>query len=106
MTNSRFPVTSRYHQIETTTLETVGGETVAYLRRRFLPDPDDLELLREHRVAEGDRLDRIAARYLGDAELLWRICDAQRALRPEELTETVGRVLRITLPEGVSGPTL
>ena len=33
----------------------------------------------------------------------WRICDANGALRPEELTELIGRRLRITLPEGVPG---
>ena len=29
--------------------------------------------------------------------------DANGAVRPEEITETVGRRLRITLPEGVPG---
>jgi len=51
----------------------------------------------------GERLDHIAAHYFGDPELFWRICDANRAMRPEELTETEGRRLLITLPEGVQG---
>jgi len=38
---------------------------------------------------------------LGDPELFWRVCDANRAMRPDELTETIGRRLRITLPEGI-----
>jgi hypothetical protein len=54
-------------------------------------------------VAQGDRLDNLAARYLGDPEQYWRLCDANRALRPDELIETVGRQLRITLPQGVPG---
>ena len=41
--------------------------------------------------------------YLGDPEQFWRLCDANGAMRPDELTETVGRRLRITLPEGVPG---
>jgi hypothetical protein len=55
----------------------------------------------EHSVAQGDRLDSISARYLGDPEQFWLICDANGAIRPEELTETIGRRLRITLPAGV-----
>jgi hypothetical protein len=54
-------------------------------------------------VFQGDRLDNIAALYLGDPEQFWRICDANAAMRPNELTETIGRRLRITLPEGIPG---
>ena len=50
-----------------------------------------------------ERLDNLAALYFGDPELFCRLCDANRALRPEELTETPGLQLRITLPEGVPG---
>jgi hypothetical protein len=63
-------------------------------------------LLQLHTVTEGERLDNITARYLGDPEQFWRVCDANNAMRPEELTETIGRKLRITLPEGITGPTL
>ena len=56
------------------------------------------------RSREGERLDIIAAQHLGDPEQFWRLCDANGAMRPDELTETVGRRLRITLPEGIPGP--
>jgi hypothetical protein len=95
--------TSRYFSLPTTTYETPAGETIVYLRRRFVPRPEALAPLEEHTVALGERLDTIAAARLGDPEQFWRICDANRALRPEELTETVGRRLRITLPAGVPG---
>lgn len=98
-----FPVTSRYHGIDTATLETVSGDTTIYLRRRFVPPPERFALLQEHTVTEGDRLDNITANYLGDPEQFWRICDANVAMRPDELTETVGSKLRITLPEGIPG---
>ena len=98
-----FPPTSRYHGIETATLETASGKTVIFIRRRVLPSPDDLSLLQEHVVSEGDRIDNIAALYLGDPEQFWRICDANGAMRPDELTDVVGRRLRITLPAGISG---
>lgn len=100
---SRFPVNSRYGGVGTTTLETTDGKTIAYLRRRFVPQPERFALLQEHTVTQGDRLDNLAAYYLGDPELFWRLCDANAAMRPEELIETVGRKLRITLPEGIPG---
>jgi len=52
---------------------------------------------------EKDRLDNIAAHYLGDPEQFWRLADANNAMRPEELTEEVGRRLRVTHPEGMTG---
>jgi hypothetical protein len=82
-------------------LETLEGKQLIYLRRRFVPPPERFALLVEHTVVEGERVDTIAAQYLGDPEQFWRICDANNVLRPEELIETVGRRLRITLPEGI-----
>ncbi len=96
-----FPVTSRYYGLATATLEAPGRPTVVYLRRRFVPAPELFAPLSEHTVTAGERPDHVAARHLGDPEQFWRIADANRALRPEELTEEIGRRLRITLPLGV-----
>ncbi|HEY4591272.1 MAG TPA: LysM domain-containing protein [Thermoanaerobaculia bacterium] len=96
------PETSRYSGVGTATLETPDGEIIVFLRRRFVPQPERFSLLREYVVTQGDRLDNIAAQQLGDPEQFWRLCDANRALRPDELTEEIGRRLRITLPEGLS----
>jgi hypothetical protein len=101
-----FPATSRYYGIETAAIETSEGMETIFLLRRFCPLPERCALLQEHVVSQGDRLDNITARYLGDPELFWRVCDANGAMRPEELTETLGKRLRITLPEGIVGPTL
>jgi len=98
-----FPPTSRYFGIETTTIETLDGKSYAYLRRRFVPPPERFTMLQEHVVVQGDRIDNVTARYLGDPLQFWRVCDANRAMRPEELTEEQGRRLRITLPEGIPG---
>jgi hypothetical protein len=100
---NNFALTSRYANAETTQIQTADGRTITYLRRRFVPPPERFDLLTEHRVTEGERLDQIAAHYLGDPELFWQICDANNALRPESLIETPGRLLRITLPEGIPG---
>ena len=100
-----FPPTSRYHGTATAQLTRLDGTTLVYLRRRFVPPPESFALLREHVVVAGDRLDNLAAQYLGDPQQYWRICDANRATRPDELTDAVGRRLRITLPEGIPGVT-
>ena len=98
-----FAITSRYYNIQTAELETATGRKIVYLRRRFVPSPTAFALLLEHTVVEGDRLDNITARYVGDPEQFWRICDANGAIRPKELIETIGRRLLITLPEGIPG---
>src|SRR5262245_16481726 len=98
-----FPPTSRYYNIDTAAIVMADGRTVVYLRRRFVPPPERFSLLQEYLVVQGDRLDLIAARFLADPEQFWRVCDANRAMRPDELTETIGRRLRITLPEGIPG---
>lgn len=103
MATYNFPPTSRYYGIETATLKSADGQIEVYLRRRFLPSPERFALLLEHTVADGERLDNIAAKYMDDPEAFWRIADANSAMRPEELTETIGRSLRITLPEGIPG---
>ncbi len=100
-----FPPASRYHGIAAAQLTTPDGRAVAYVLRRFVPPPERFALLSEHAVVAGDRLDNLAALYLGDPEQYWRLCDANRAMRPDELTETAGRRLRITLPEGIPGAT-
>jgi hypothetical protein len=102
--NTLFPITSRYHGLDIATLETVQRKTIVYLRRRFIPPPERFQLLQEHTVTQGERLDNIAAQYLGDPERFWQLCDANNAMQPEELTQTLGRRLRITLPEGMQAP--
>jgi len=98
-----FPPESRYHGIAAAQYRQPDGTTVAYLKRRFIPPPENFSLLQEHLVTAGDRLDNLAAQYIGDPTQYWRICDANGAMRPAELTETPGIRLRITLPEGIQG---
>ncbi len=95
-----FAQTSRYAGLATTTLTDAGGRTIVYLRRRFVPLPARFHTVKEHTVVRGDRLDNLAALYVGDPEQFWQLCDANGAIRPEELEE-VGRRLRITLPADV-----
>jgi nucleoid-associated protein YgaU len=101
-----FTSTSRYYGMDTETLTTADGTIIIYLKRRFLPSVDSFQLLQEHTVTQGERLDNIAAKFLGDPELFWRIADANGAMRPEDLVQTVGTILKITLPQGITGSAL
>lgn len=100
---SQFAANSRYVNTPVKTYTLPDGSEVNHLARRFVPQPESLALLGTCTVVQGDRIDNIAARALGDAELFWRVCDGNRELRPAALTETIGRVLRITLPAGFPG---
>ncbi len=101
---SLYPPQSRYHGLAILRLPDAEGRgETAYLSRRFLPPSERHVELRVHRVVQGERLDNITAQYLGDPEMFWRLCDANGATRPDELTETPGRMIRITLPDGFMG---
>jgi hypothetical protein len=106
LARSLFTATSRYYGIGTNTLTAPDGTAIVYVKRRFLPSPDRFQLIQEHAVVQGERLDNIAAAFLGDPELFWRLADANGAMKPGELVEKVGRRLRITLPEGIAGSAL
>ena len=101
--NNQFSPTSRYAGIEAATHEMPDGRTVVYVRRRFLPQGQDFTVMHEHVVTGGERLDHIAAQYLGDPEQFWRICDANDAMQPADLVEKPGDKINITLPEGMPG---
>lgn len=101
MPNDAFPPTSRYHEVDVATLELPNGRRIAYLRRRFVPPAESFAPVRDHVVRGGERLDHVAAVHLGDPEQFWRIADANGAIAPEQLTDTPGRRIRITLPAGV-----
>ncbi len=103
MRKDLFTASSRYYTVDTSTITTSDGKTIVYLRRRRLPQPEDFVTLQEHQVIDGERLDNITAFYLGDPELFWRLCDANNAMKPQELTESPGASIRITLPEGIPG---
>ena len=97
-----FAATSRYYGLPVLTLTAADGTLVLYAARRLLPDPDTLSQIGSYVVGPADRLDRIAAAQFGDPQQAWRIADAARVLDPDELTATPGRVLRITLPAGIT----
>ena len=68
------------------------------MRRRFLPRGQDLPLLAEVAVAQGERLDVLTARTLGDPLQFWRICDANDVMHPLELEAREGARVRVPQP--------
>jgi hypothetical protein len=98
-----FAPNSRYYGTATLTIGTAKGDTITYVARRFIPGPEQYALRQYHVVQQGDRIDNIAVRYLGDPEQFWQICDANVAMRPNDLTDTVGARVRVTLPAGIPG---
>ncbi len=94
-----FDHTSRYFHLGTERHTTPEGREVAYKRRRFLPLGREMPLLVEVEVTQGERLDLITARTIGDPEQYWRVCDANDAMNPADLTEEPGRVLRVPVPQ-------
>ena len=94
-----FTPRSRYYNIATATHEGKDGRVVAYARRRFLPRGDGMPVLVEVEISEGSRLDLITGKTLGDPEQYWRVCDANNAMNPVELTASMGRRVRVPIPQ-------
>jgi hypothetical protein len=97
-----FEPSSRYANCEDAKLTIVKEEeedVIVYKKRRFIPPGERMHLFQDIVVVVGgDRLDIIAARMLGDPEQFWRICDANDAMHPLDLTSEPGRILRIAVP--------
>jgi hypothetical protein len=100
-----FDSTSRYAGLPTALHQAAAADgeprPVRYVLRRFLPPAADGATLVEHGVTQGERLDHVAARYLGDPAQFWRVADANLALNPDSLVAQPGRRIRVALPNGV-----
>jgi nucleoid-associated protein YgaU len=100
-----FPIDSRYYGFSTLSYTAPNGQSFTYLARRIVPQPGapNFATVAQHTVHQGDRLDLIAAKYLGDPLMFWLICDANGAIEPEKLVQKPGTVVNITTPLGVPG---
>jgi nucleoid-associated protein YgaU len=100
-----FPTDSRYCGFGVRQYTAPDGQVTAYLARRIVPQPGapNFATINQYTVHQNDRLDLIAAKYLGDPLMFWLICDANGAIAPHDLVATPGRVLAITTPQGVPG---
>ena len=72
-----------------------GGKVISYRSWRMLPPGRSLPAHLLVRTTSNDRPDLIATRAMGDPMLFWRICDANDAMHPLDLTARIGRAVRI-----------
>jgi hypothetical protein len=78
-----FASNSRYVKLTPYTFTFPDGRQVSVTR---LPHPpEQLAMAGYHIRIQGDRLDLLAARYLRDPTLFWKLCDANGALVPAAL---------------------
>jgi hypothetical protein len=94
-----FDPTSRYTGLPTTAFDILdangNSRRIMYVRRRFIPTADPRAAVILHRVAPGERLDNVTARYAEPTDF-WRLCDASGVMRPEEL-DVPGAVIYVPL---------
>lgn len=88
---------SRYEKVALALATDREGHEVPYVLLRTFPAAGPMRQL--HDVAAHERLDLIAGAFFGDPAQFWRLCDANRGLRPDDL-EAVGTRLVIPLVLG------
>jgi nucleoid-associated protein YgaU len=93
---------SRYYGTSIEDLTLPDGTDVKYLDRRIIPQPSVYTSTTTYVISDGDRLDNLAQKFLGDPALYWMICDANGATDPDELTSQAGRT--IVIPVAASVP--
>lgn len=86
---------SRYERVPEAEIAGRAGRVLRYKRLRLVPA---VEGSLTDVVREGERPDLLAFRKLGDPEQFWRLCDANRARRPVDLTAVPGRRVRVPGP--------
>ncbi|MCA9662284.1 MAG: LysM domain-containing protein [Myxococcales bacterium] len=90
-----FAKNSRYAKTPTVEVKLADGRTVTAVKLRRIPRADaDSEA---YAVRDGDRLDLLAHRQLGDATAHWRIADANSEVDGAALVAELGR--EIDLPK-------
>jgi len=92
---------SRYYGLATLPYTLPDGTQVMYLARRILPQASIYTSVQSHVVVDDDRLDNLAATFLGDPLLFWMICDANSSSDPDALTAQVGCSILIPQSSGI-----
>ena len=88
-----FASNSRYINVADGVHTDATGRRISYKLLRLTPDAPTLQT---RFVVQEDRLDLLAFAFYRDPEQFWRICDANLALRPDDLLE-VGRQVQVPL---------
>ncbi|QRM54373.1 hypothetical protein [Sinorhizobium sp. BG8] len=86
---------SRYEYIAEAEHIGADGRVIRYKRMRFIPATIASQ---RYVVGTGDRPDLASASTLGDPERFWQLCDANRVMRPVDLTEQAGTIIAVPSP--------
>jgi hypothetical protein len=87
---------SRYEKVAEDELIDDTGRIVRFKKVRLIPETRPQGA---HRLQQHERLDHVAHRYYQDAERFWRICDANRAMWPDDLAAEPGTLILIPSAE-------
>jgi nucleoid-associated protein YgaU len=93
--------TSRYQGASVRQMTGPTGVPVTYLAPRIVPKATIYNSTQSYTVVQGDRLDLLASRFLGDPALFWMIADANGAIDPWELTREPGRTIVMPVTAGI-----
>ena len=94
-----FDHTSRYYNIKDARYTTADGRHIVYKCRRILPQGDMIAKLAEIKISAAERIDQVNARALGSPEQYWRLCDANNAMNPFDLTAHPPLTLKVPNPQ-------
>jgi len=86
-----FLKTSRYYNLDTTTITDRSGREVKAVKLRRLPET----LGRHVIITDSDQLDVISETEFKDATRFWHIADANSELEANELVRVAGRVIKV-----------
>ena len=92
---------SRYYGDGVEQITLSSGLVVSYLSRRIIPQMSIYAQTQNYSVTATDRLDNLAARYLGDPILFWMIADANGALDSKRRDSRTGPSILIPLVSGI-----
>jgi hypothetical protein len=92
---------SRYYGAKIKSYTLPNGTPVNYLARRIIPQASTYSSVQNYVIVEGDRLDNLANKFLGNPILYWMICDANTATDPDDLTAQVGATILIPLAANI-----
>lgn len=96
-----FTSNSRYNNLPQLQYRTEEGDIINYVSRRILPPLQQLKIIKQFMLIEGDRPDLIAYRHLGDPLVYWQIADANGVMHPRQLIAKPGQLLVVALPQGM-----
>jgi hypothetical protein len=92
---------SRYLNTPIEMLTKPDGTQVAYLQRRIIPQMQIYTSVQNYVVIDGDRLDNLAFKFLGNPLLFWMLCDANGVSDPESLTGQIGSTILIPIASAI-----